>query len=192
MADTMVIGVDPVNGRSKLTYVDHYGPASYTTGGESWPQQSSFGGPNAVGLNDVNWVNGGVTESGNYEVFPIFGGGGALKATIKIKWQLSGAGGPGVMAITSSGGSGMTAGTYALSCGSGSAAGTITVSTSAVTNITITNPGLYTSGIAPTVTAATGGTPPTLTAVLGNTSGFEVPATTNLSAEKIRLAVLGG
>ena len=86
MADITVIGVDPVNGRSKLTYVDHSGPASYTTGGEVWPQQSVYGGPNAVGLNDINWVNGGFTEDGAYVVVPIFGGQGALKQQIKLLW----------------------------------------------------------------------------------------------------------
>jgi len=86
MADTTVIGVDPVNGRSKLTYVDHTGPTSYVTGGEAWPQQSAYGGPNAVGLNDVIWVNGGFTESGTYFIVPQFGGKGSLKGTIKLVW----------------------------------------------------------------------------------------------------------
>lgn len=81
-----VIGVDPVNGRSKVTYVDHKGPTAYTTGGETFPQQSVYGGPNAVGLNDVNWVNGGFTEDGLYIVVPIFGGTGALKQQIKLVW----------------------------------------------------------------------------------------------------------
>src|ERR1019366_9285360 len=89
MVDTTVIGVDPVNGRSKLTYVDHTGPKSYVTNGEKWPQQSSLGGPNAVGLNDVIWTNGGFTESGNYFVVPQFGGGGALKGTITLVWYTS-------------------------------------------------------------------------------------------------------
>lgn len=86
MSDKTVIGVDPVNGRSKLTYVDHSGPKSYVTGGEVWPQQSVFGGPNSVGLNDVSWVNGGITEDGLYFVVPVFGGTGATKATIKLIW----------------------------------------------------------------------------------------------------------
>jgi hypothetical protein len=86
MSDLSVIGVDPVNGRSKLTYVDHSGPTSYVTGGEKWPQQSVFGGPNAVGLSDINWVNGGFTEDGLYLVVPIFGGNGALKGTITLIW----------------------------------------------------------------------------------------------------------
>jgi len=86
MSDKTVIGVDPVNGRSKLTYVDHAGPASYVTGGEVWPQQSPYGGPNALGLADVNWVNGGFTEDGLYYVVPIFGGTGALRQQIKLKW----------------------------------------------------------------------------------------------------------
>lgn len=86
MSDKTVIGVDPVNGRSKLVYVDHAGPTSYVTGGEKWPQQSIYGGPNAVGLSNINWVNGGITEDGLYFVVPIFGGAGALKGTITLIW----------------------------------------------------------------------------------------------------------
>jgi hypothetical protein len=84
--NTTAIPVDPVNGRSKLVIVDHAGPTSYTTGGETFPQQSVYGGPNSVGLNSVSWVGGGVTEDGAYLVVPIFGGAGAEKGTIKLIW----------------------------------------------------------------------------------------------------------
>ena len=84
--NTTAVPVDPVNGRSKLVIVDHAGPTSYTTGGETFPQQSSFGGPNSVGLSSVSWVNGGLTEDGLYWVVPIFGGTGATKGTIKLIW----------------------------------------------------------------------------------------------------------
>jgi hypothetical protein len=85
-SNTTAIPVDPVNGRSKLVIIDHAGPTSYTTGGETFPQQSSFGGPNSVGLNSVSWVGGGLTEDGLYWVVPIFGGAGAEKGTIKLVW----------------------------------------------------------------------------------------------------------
>jgi hypothetical protein len=78
---------DPVGGRSKIQIIDHTGPASYVTGGEIFPQQNAFGGPNSIGLAGVLWCSGGVTESGNFIVEPIFGGGGAVKGTIKLKWS---------------------------------------------------------------------------------------------------------
>jgi hypothetical protein len=73
-----------------------------------------------------------------------------------------------VTSVTSSGGSGMTPGTYPLAFSGGAgtgAAGSITVGASTVTGINITSQGTgYTS--APTVTTATGGTAPTLTATI--------------------------
>ena len=86
--DQAVIGVEPWGGRTKAFMVDHYGPASYVTGGESWPQQSTFGGPNSAGLNGVNWVNGGITEDGTYRVVPVTGGGGSKKGQIKLVWYV--------------------------------------------------------------------------------------------------------
>lgn len=84
--NTTAVPVDPVNGRSKLVIVDHAGPTSYTTGGETFPQQSAYGGPNSLGLSSVSWVGGGITEDGLYFVVPIFGGTGAEKGTIKLVW----------------------------------------------------------------------------------------------------------
>lgn len=92
MADKALYGVDPVNGRSKWNMVDHYGPTSYTTGGEVWPQQSVYGGPNSVGLSNLQWVNGGTTEDGLYRIVPIFGGTAGnpapTKGSIKLKWYV--------------------------------------------------------------------------------------------------------
>ena len=174
MSDKTVIGVDPVNGRSKLVYVDHAGPASYTTGGESWPQQSTLGGPNAVGLNDVTWCNGGYTEDGKYFVLPIFGGTGALKGTIKLKWFSAGSGG------TFTG----TAVTPTISIGAGNPA-TYPVGTAANTGVTTL---VATGAVTVNVNAITpAGT------IAGSASGLtEVSAATNLSASYLRLAVLGG
>lgn len=90
MADKALYGVDPVNGRSKWNMVDHYGPTSYTTNGEVWPQSPSGGGPNALGLASLQWVSQGTTESGTYRVVPIFGGTAGnpapVKQSIKLKW----------------------------------------------------------------------------------------------------------
>ena len=174
MADVTVIGVDPVNGRSKLVYVDHKGPSSYATGGESWPQQSSLGGPNSVGLNDVTWCNGGYTEDGKYFVLPIFGGAGALKGTIKLKWFSAGSGG------TFTG----TAVTPTISIGAGTP-GTYPVGTAANTGVTTL---VATGAVTVNVNAITpAGT------IAGSAGGLtEVTAAVNLSASYLRLAVLGG
>ena len=188
-----VIGVDPVSGRSKWTFLDHYGPTSYVAGGEPL-SQSVYGGPNPFGLSGYTYVSGGLTNSGNYRVDTLYGGVGN-RTKVFLKWSFGG-NQQGVNSVTSSGGSGMTAGTYPLvftntGTGGSGAAGTITVSTSAVLSITITSPG---SGYfaAPTVAAVTGGTPPTLTATVGSAEGGEVPAGTNLSAETIRIKAIGG
>ena len=188
MADKTVIGVDPVNGRSKLTYVDHYGPSSYTTGGESWPQQNAYGGPNSVGLNDVAWCSGGYTEDGLYFVVPVYGGKGGLNATIKLKWY----------AITISGST--FTGTAATLTGTNTAP-TITTATGNPATAPI---GVITGALAQTTgaTGITGVQAPVLTmasytpagTVTGTTGGTltEVGSGTDLSASYLRLAVLGG
>lgn len=176
-------------GAGKLIPVDHTGPASYTTGGETLGQINNQTGVTLQGLATLDAVLVcGVSISGNYTVQSQPTGSGSRK-TFKLIWAYSASAGTGVVSVTGSGGSGMTAGTYALTFGSGSAAGTITVTTSAITNVTITNPGSYT--VPPTVSAATGGTPPTLTAVLGGTAGSQIPSATNLSGETVRLVYIG-
>ena len=194
MSNNQLFGADPVNGRSKWTFVDHTGPSSYVTGGETLGQ-SVFGGPNVLGLSGWQWVSSGITNSQNYRVDAFYSGVG-IQQKVFLRWAYSGNAGNGVTTVTGTGGSGMTAGTYALvfvntGTGGSGAAGTITVTTSAITSINITNPGSgYTS--APTVSAATGGTPPTLTAQIGGVAGTQVAAGTNLSAETIRILAIGG
>jgi hypothetical protein len=192
MPNTSLFGVDPINGRSKWNILDHTGPTSYATGGETFGQ-SVYGGPNIFGLSGFQAVIPcGESISGNYNVVANYGGTG-VRSSIKLKWKYSSSAGQGVVAVTQgTAGSGMTAGTYPLTFGSGAAAGTITVTATAITNVTITNPGVYASGVAPTVSAATGGTPPVLVAVLGSLNGTEVPAGTNLSGETVRLLPIGG
>lgn len=78
---------DPVGGRSKLQIIDHRGPASYTTGGETFPQQGIYGGPNSLGLSGILFAqSGAVTEDGLYRLLFQFGGSGAVKGTVKVKW----------------------------------------------------------------------------------------------------------
>ena len=84
--DIQLWGADPVNGRSKWVIADHYGPASYVTGGEVWPPQNTYGGPNSMGLNGLQWVHGGRTEDLLYTVIAIFGGNAGIKGQIKLKW----------------------------------------------------------------------------------------------------------
>ena len=85
--DKQLWGADPVNGRSKWVPLDHYGPTSYVTGGEVWPPQSVYGGPNSVGLNGVqSLVIPPATESGTYRVIPIYGGNASNKGSVTLKW----------------------------------------------------------------------------------------------------------
>lgn len=135
-----------------------------------------------------------LTLSGNYEVIFQPQGTNTLRPGWLARWRFANiGGGAGVANVTGTAGTGMTAGSYALafSGGGGSgAAGTIVVTASAITSITMTNPGTgYTS--TPTVSAATGGTPPTLTAHL-STAGQEVTSGTNLSAESVQFLATGG
>ena len=189
MSNTTVAGVEPWGGRSRAVILDHTGPSSYALGGESLSQSSTLGGSNVFGLAGFYKVDGGLTVSGNYRVDASYGGTGS-RPSIKLKWTYAG-NQLGVDGVTSSGGSGMTAGTYPLTFSAGNATGTITVSTSAVTAINITSPGSGYLAI-PTVSAATGGTPPTLTAYVGTSVGGEVVAGTNLSGETVRLLAIGG
>lgn len=100
--DITVTPLDPIGGRNKVITVDHYGPASYVQGGEVWPQQSTLGGPNALGESGVNSVlsGSGFTESGNYYVVPITGGNGSDKGSIKLKWYETASPGTEVSANT--------------------------------------------------------------------------------------------
>lgn len=182
-------------GAGKLLPVDHTGPASYTTGGEPLGATNSITGIAAVGLGSIDIVlgSGNLSLSGNYQVAAQQSGLGSRK-TFNLLWFYATAQG-GITGITSSGGSGMTAGTYNLTIGAPpaggvQATGTITVTTSTVTAINITNPGKgYIA--APAVSAATGGTPPTLTATVGVTSDTQVASGTNLSGETVRIAYVG-
>ena len=99
--DKQLWGADPVNGRSKWVPLDHYGPKSYVTGGETWPTQSVYGGPSSVGLNGTQAVLGSnFSESGTYYVVPIFGGNAADKGSITLKWYVTATPGTQVAANT--------------------------------------------------------------------------------------------
>lgn len=182
MLITLIPGYPDLIGR-RFAWVGYgNGPASYVLGGD--PSQLS---PSHTYIDTI--TSDVLSISGNYTVIPAQSSSG-VRPTWKLKWVYAG-GQLGVDGVSSSGGSGMTAGTYALTFSTGNATGTITVSTSAVTAINITSSGSGYLSV-PTVSAATGGTPPTLTATIGIANGIEVPAGTNLSAETIQLAGFGG
>ena len=88
--DIVAVPLDPVSGRNKIITVDHYGPSLYVQGGEAFPSVNPnqvTGGPNSLGeASVINVLSGGTSESGTYYVSPIFGGKGAIKSTIKLKW----------------------------------------------------------------------------------------------------------
>lgn len=78
---------DPVGGRSKLQIVDYHGPLLYVAGGVPFPQQSALGGPNSIGLSGILWAHSGATtEDGLYRLLFQFGGAGAVKGTVLVKW----------------------------------------------------------------------------------------------------------
>lgn len=179
---------DVWGGSARAVPVDHGGPTAYTTGGEVPFSQSSFGGPNSVGVNGVLWMSGGVTEDGLYYVVPVFGGGGAVKAQPKLKW----------FDVAASVGGTFT-GTPATLTGTNSAP-TITTSSGGVT-VALG----VTAGALSEVTGATGITgvqAPVLTmnsytpagTIAGGSGGglVEVANGTNLSASFLRILVIGG
>lgn len=86
-------------------------------------------------------------------------------------------------------GTGMTPGTYPIDFSSGTAAGTVTVTATAVTAVTITNPGSYTTAPTATIGGSPGGTPATLTVVM-STPGTEVPTGADLSGESVQFGAV--
>lgn len=192
---------DPIGGRSRLWIGDHTGPASYVAGGETIAASAGGALQNSTtsiitGLSALNFV--GVEElsaSGNYQisaVAPTTVGG--TKQTTKLKWFYAPTQGINSILIATAG-SGQTNGTYVITdSGSnftGSAAKVqIVVAGAAVTKATIVFPGTGYFGAA-TFTVAAGGTPGTLTSTYGSSSGIEVAAATNLSAESVRLTAIG-
>lgn len=139
-----------------------------------------------------------LTPDGLYELIPFStspGTTGSLRLTWGFRWFFANSDGSlGVAKVAqNAAGTGMTAGTYpiAFSGGTGSgAAGTVTVSTTAVTAVTITNPGNYTVAPTAAIGGTPGGSPATLTVTM-SVAGGEVPAGANLSAEYVQFAALG-
>ena len=123
-------------------------------------------------------VNRGLSKAplavGKYFVLPIFGGAGALKGTIKLKWYVAGSGG----AFTG------TAATLTLPIGAGTATDAVGTSGASGTVTLGNGTGACTVNLNAYTPAGT---------IAGAAAGLtEVTAATNLSASYLRLAVLGG
>ena len=126
-------------GQGKIIPVDHTGPASYTTGGETIGTQSNLTGIAILGLDSVDQIlgSGSLSLSGNYAVQAQQTGTGIRKQT-KLKWNYAPAN------SSTSNPANFAAPGVALSLGTLSAAGTNTTYTAAglVTVLTTTPPPL--------------------------------------------------
>jgi hypothetical protein len=149
----------------------------------------------------INFPSTCRTVSGNYDVTfqPTSAGLNIIRAGAPgpgqsgwtARWSFTNAAGKsGVASVAqNAAGTGMTAGTYPITFSSGAAAGTVTVSTTAVTAVVITNPGSYSSAPTATIGGSPGGTPATLTVTMSTASG-EVATGANLSAETVQFGAV--
>jgi hypothetical protein len=93
MADQILTGFpEPVAGRTKWSFVDHTGPLSYVTGGETYPTQSAFGGPNNLGLSGVYFVVPTWSSDGAYYIVPKYAGKGGVRGTATLQWFVAATG----------------------------------------------------------------------------------------------------
>ena len=184
MGDT-ALNSYPIGG-GKIIPVDHTGPKSYTTGGETLGTTNNMTGISVVGLGSLDMVlgSGSLTDSGTYYVFVQPSGTGSRK-TFKLLW-------------------------YTSVAGSGTFTGTPSVLTVTNTDPTITtatgNPatapvGVITGALAQTAgaTGITGVQAPVLTmasytpaGTITATGGLgEVSPGTDLSGETVRIGYVG-
>ena len=80
-------------GQGKALPVDHGGPKSYTTGGETFGSSNAQTGVSVLGLGSLTNVIGGPANSGNYFVYAIPSGTGERK-TFKLVWVTASSGIP--------------------------------------------------------------------------------------------------
>lgn len=79
MADTILPGYGTQWGNKNVTVIDHLGPASYATGGETLTAaQFGYGG--------IEVIVGSMDASSTYFVEAIHPGVGGAPATIKLQW----------------------------------------------------------------------------------------------------------
>lgn len=88
-------------GQGKIIPVDHKGPSSYTTGGETLGQSNSQTGISVLGLATLDFVCAcAVAVSGNYAVYVKPVGSGEQK-TFKLIWVTATSGIPSTTEVTS-------------------------------------------------------------------------------------------
>jgi hypothetical protein len=183
-------------GDKQMVVVDHTGPASYVSGGETIGNLNTQTGIATQGLSGLDFVDiMDISVSGNYEIASQPTGTGSRK-TCKLLWFFSGVNGQGVTATQNVAGSGMTVGnvgTIAFSGGTSTvtASGTFKVLTATTGTITITNPGVYTVAPTSATVTGTGGTPPTMNTPTLVSILAQVNAGANLSGETVRLRYQG-
>ena len=90
-----VKGVDPWGGRSRATFVDHYGPTSYAIGGEPLTMSNALGGSNQLGLASFDFINTAMSKSGNYQVSALYSGVGT-RQNVNLVWRPVAISQPGV------------------------------------------------------------------------------------------------
>lgn len=86
-------------GQGRAIPVDHAGPSSYTTGGETFGNANSMTGISVLGLGSLDNVIGGPSNSGNYFVYAIPSGKGERK-TFKLVWVTATTGIPTTTQVT--------------------------------------------------------------------------------------------
>ncbi len=173
---------------------DYTGPTSTVASGDVIGATNVYDGITIAGLSSIDQIegSGSMSVSGAYSVQLKPSGKGSRK-TWNLFWNATG----GVTSVVqNAAGSGMTVGgPYTSTATAGSAGGSgAVISFSVLTATTIGPITVVSSGRGYTTlptgfTVATGGTPPTFT-VTGNTLG-PVAAATDLSAETVRLSIIG-
>lgn len=87
-------------GQGKEITVDHTGPASYTTGGETFGNINNQTGISTLGLGSLDFVDPiGASNSGNYFVYALPTGTGSRK-TFKLIWVTATSGIPSSTQVT--------------------------------------------------------------------------------------------
>jgi len=86
-------------GQGKAIPVDHGGPASYTSGGETFGNNNVMTGISTLGLGSLDCVIGGPSLTGNYFVYAIPSGKGECK-TFKLVWVTATTGIPTTTQVT--------------------------------------------------------------------------------------------
>jgi hypothetical protein len=178
-------------GQGKILPVDHTGPASYTTGGETVGTLNNLTGIALLGLDSVDFVegSGSLSLSGNYTV-QVQQIGTGVRKQFKLKW-LTAAGNAGAVVVVTPGASpyaytATSAGTLVIAGGTVSA---VTITRGAATAVTLPTAGPITVAVGDIVTI-TYSSLPTVT-FLPSGTGSEVASGTSLTGETVRLAYIG-